>query len=144
MLVKKGLFGLFLAASLVASLRPLTSAAAPVYVTFLVRYGGLHPAGVDVETGGPATVIPASLRRSLQRQAVPRRLPEVERGELLIRNISFIEGASQSQERSSIASSVSWNVPKCMPRLTRAPRSRWAWTASAGFMWTGLMNQRGS
>ena len=33
MLVRKALFGLFLVASLVASLRPLASAPAPVYVT---------------------------------------------------------------------------------------------------------------
>ena len=45
---------------------------------------------------------------------------------------------------SSIPSLVNWNVPKCIPRLVDASRSRWACTASAGFIWTACMNQRGS
>ena len=52
--------------------------------------------------------------------------------------------SSRARTGSSIPSLVSWNVPKCMPMLFGAPRSRCACTASAGFMCTALMNQRGS
>ena len=44
----------------------------------------------------------------------------------------------------SMASSVNWNVPKCMPRLRRGRMSRCARTASDGSTWFRRMNHRGS
>src|SRR5581483_5143062 len=57
---------------------------------------------------------------------------------------SAASAAARSRFGCSKASAVSWKVPKCMPMLSRAPRSRCARTASAGYMCTGVMNQRGS
>ena len=50
-------------------------------------------------------------------------------GMLLARHAS-----SSARSGSSMPSVVSWNVPKCMPTLSDASRSRCACTASAGFM----------
>ena len=41
-------------------------------------------------------------------------------------------------------SSVSWNVPQWWPSACSARSERMTLTASSGFMWLSLMNQRGS